>query len=181
MYLLQQAKHKTLNKELAATRQANRQRASSRGAAKCANIMHIWQLEFADMGCPEEAKSVVEQIQASVKEECRPMADKLLQEDNLPRALRQRSTALDGAPLYVPRVDPGDQRSYNHKLVITEAVDDRMSTVAAATLAWPKYQTGEAMALVDLSTQSGLGVVLPVGKWVCLLYQAAKAITASTT
>ena len=43
-----------------------------------------------------------------------------------------------------------------------------MSTVAAATIASPIYQAGETMALADLSTQSGLGVVLPAGKWVCL-------------
>ena len=66
--------------------------------------------------------------------ECTPMADRLLQPDGLPKALRQRSTASDGAPVYVPRVDLDDQRSDKNTLVTTESVDGRMPTVAAATL-----------------------------------------------
>ena len=42
---------------------------------------------------------------------------------------------MDGAPLYVARVDLDDQRSDKNKLVTTGPVDGRMSTVAAATLA----------------------------------------------
>jgi hypothetical protein len=61
-----------------------------------------------------------------------------------------------------------DERSDRNKLVISEPVDGTMSTVAAATLASPKYQAGKTIALADLSTESGLGVVLPAGNWVCL-------------
>ena len=84
---MQQAEQKALDKELAATRQAEQQRVSSRGAAKCANIRHIWQLESADIRCSEKAKSMVQQMETFIKEECAPMADKLLQLNDLPRAL----------------------------------------------------------------------------------------------
>ena len=74
------------------------------------------------MRCSEKAKAMVQPIQTFIKEECTPMADTLLQLDDLPTALRQRSTALDGAPLYVPGVDLDDQRSDQNKLVNTEPV-----------------------------------------------------------
>ena len=96
MYVLQEADRKATTRELAATRQAEQERASSRGAAKCANIRHIWQLESAGESdeMPESARSNFHQ--AGVYDR------KIVQLDNLqlPKTLRQRSAALDGAPLY---------------------------------------------------------------------------------
>ena len=83
MYVLQEADKKAATRELAATKQAEQERASSRGAAKCANIRHIWQLESAGESeeMPESAKSMVQQIRTFIKQECMPMAEKMLQLD----------------------------------------------------------------------------------------------------
>jgi hypothetical protein len=102
VYVLQQADKKAATRELAATRQAEQERASTRGAAKCANIRHIWQLESAGESdeMPESARSMVQQIRTFIKQEY--MVERLSQLDTLqlPKTLRQRSAALDGAPLY---------------------------------------------------------------------------------
>ena len=58
-----------LDEDLAAIKQAEQQHTNSRGAVKCANIRHIWQLESADMKCSEKAKSMVQQIQTFIKEQ----------------------------------------------------------------------------------------------------------------
>ena len=168
MCLLQQAGKKALKKELASTKFDEHQRAKSRSAAKCANIKHIWQLESTDYDYPERAKSMITQIHEFIEKECEPMGDQLLKADDLRRALKERSTALDGLPLCLPRVDLNDKRSDRDKLVLSAAVDAKLSLAAAAAMAWPAHKSGETMTLSELAATSGGDVALPVGKWVCL-------------
>ena len=168
MCLLQQAEQKLLEKKLASTKLDEHQRAKSRSASKCPNIKHIWQLESTDYEYPKGAKSMIHQIHEFIEKECEPMGDKLLQADDLRRALKERSTALDGLPLYVPRVDLDDKRSDKDKLVLSAAVDAKLSLAAAAAMAWPAYKSGETMTLSELAATSGDDIALPVGKWVCL-------------
>ena len=168
MCLLQQAEQKALEKELASTKLDEHERAKSRSAAKCANIKHIWQVESTDYEYPQRAKSMVKAIRGFIEKECEPMGNQLLQADNLRIALKERSTALDGLPLYVPRAKLDDKRSDKDKLVLSAAVDGKLSLEAAAAMAWPAYRSAETMRLSELAATSGDDVALPVGKWVYL-------------
>ena len=97
MRLLQEAAKKAAAKELQQSKKDEKERADSKGAASCANIKHIWQLEPTERKFSEDATSCMLGIESFVKENCETMADQLYEEHDLQRALRSRSTALDGA------------------------------------------------------------------------------------
>ena len=68
----------------------------------------------------------------------------------------------------MPRANVDDRRSDKNKMVLTQAVDAKLSLEDAAAMAWPAYKSGETMTLSELARTSGDDVALPVGKWVCL-------------
>jgi hypothetical protein len=76
---------------------AEKERADSKAAASCAAIKHIWQLEQTKHEFVEDAKSCMLQIEEFIRLKCETMAEQLCEEEDLQRAVRSRTTALDGA------------------------------------------------------------------------------------
>ena len=97
VHLLQAAAKQKAKHELQQSKKDEKQRADSKAAASCATIKHIWQLEPTEREFEEDAKRCMLNIEEFIKLKCETMADQLYEEDDLHRALRSRSTALDGA------------------------------------------------------------------------------------
>ena len=97
MHPLQEAAKKAASKELEQSKKDEKQRADSKAAASCARIKHIWQLEPTEREFKEDAKRMLLKVEEFIELKCQTMADMLYEQDDLRRALRSRSTALDGA------------------------------------------------------------------------------------
>ena len=74
-----------------------KQRADSKAVASCARIKHLWQLEPTEREFKEDAKRMLLKVEEFIKLKCQTMAQMLYEQVDLRRALRCRSTALDGA------------------------------------------------------------------------------------
>ena len=95
-------------KELKDCKRDERARESNEGAVKTASIRHVWDyFDAGEVECSQdpEAKEMMNTIKAFVKQKCSGIAEGLSQEENLPKALRMRSSSLDGAPLFIRRVN----------------------------------------------------------------------------
>ena len=97
MHLLQAAAKQKAKHELQESKKDEKQRAGSNAAASCATVKHIWQLGPTEREFEENAKRCMLNIEEFIKLKCKIMTDQLYEEDDLHRALRSRSTALDGA------------------------------------------------------------------------------------
>ena len=97
MHPLQEAAKKAATKELEQSKKDEKQRADSKAVASCARIKHLWQLEPMEREFEEDAKLMLLKVEEFIKLKCQTMAKMLYEQVDLRRALRYRSTALDGA------------------------------------------------------------------------------------
>ena len=97
VHLLQAIAKQKAKHELQESKKDEKERADSKAAASCAEIKHIWQLEQTKHEFVEDAKSCMLHIEEFIRLKCETMAEQLCEEEDLQRAVRSRTTALDGA------------------------------------------------------------------------------------
>ena len=97
MHPLQEAAKRAAGKDPEQSKKDEKERADNEAATRYASIKHIWQLEPAERKFEEDTTSCMLGIEEFIKQNCETMAGQLYEEPDLQKALRLRSTALDGA------------------------------------------------------------------------------------